>query len=798
MWNDYNGKIGLSIIILITLFFINISLEASEKEWKITTEQDFNVGTILNLEIKGTGTNSYLKLSDTDWWNSNWQYRKRLTINNSLSYTLSNFQIFLSTNELGYSSLVSAGKLQTNCEDLRFVTTNFIELSYWLSPNLTNFCGVWVKINKIIASSVTPIYMYYGNPNASSSSSSYDLTMQKITDTESEGCVGLWHFDEGSGTTVNDDSGKGNNGTINSATWVGNDGGLWRDENIIFTNGDSLSFDGAISSVAISDDPSLDGMSACSIELWFKANSLPPSGSQMCLVSKRTSGGPYAYHRIAIDNSTGVLQLAYLEATNKTTSRPSLKVSTNLEIGKWYHICGTFDGTGGEMRIYLNGNLIGSKSVWGQITRTISDLAIGANVDGTEHFDGIIDEVAIYNRALSSNEIISHYERRKYVNPLPSIQTNGETVYTPTSLFTNGIFTSRTYDTKSELGVKISKIKVVGILSNNTFLKLQLASNNDDKNWIFRGKDGTSDSFYTLIGNGRFTNFITNVYIHHTGDRYFKVKVFFKGDGSVTPTLDEIVVYGDNVPTYLSKLVSANEYGLIDIYFATLEILPYAINRDIVYSIEKENNPPVSLLHAPWEVISCYNISAKDSNREEDIKFLDGKIRISLKCKSSDGIYIDGTSIKIEDAPSYLDIAYWTGLNWRILNADVTVDNNVVILSKMISTIGKYGIVNKQGVNEVIDNDEVRIINKVFIPRASDSGINHIEFFIENANNETIELTIYTYEGIPVWKRIITGINLIIWDGRDMNSKIVKPGVYIYKIKKGKEIIKKGTFAVIR
>ncbi len=101
-----------------------------------------------------------------NWWNPNWQYRTPITINNSGS-ALTNYQILIT---LDTASLISAGKLRSDAGDLRFATPDCIKLSYWIESGInTSSTKVWVKVPSIPAGTTT-IYLYYGNPEATSES----------------------------------------------------------------------------------------------------------------------------------------------------------------------------------------------------------------------------------------------------------------------------------------------------------------------------------------------------------------------------------------------------------------------------------------------------------------------------------------------------------------------------------------------------------------------------------------------------------------------------------------------------
>ena len=109
------------------------------------------------------------------WWNSSWQYRKPIIINNTGTADLTDYQVKIVAN---MSAEYADGKINVTCQDLRFTWLNETsgneqEIPYWIEYcNLTanDNITVWVKVPEIPANSTTKIYMYYGNPDATSES----------------------------------------------------------------------------------------------------------------------------------------------------------------------------------------------------------------------------------------------------------------------------------------------------------------------------------------------------------------------------------------------------------------------------------------------------------------------------------------------------------------------------------------------------------------------------------------------------------------------------------------------------
>jgi len=93
------------------------------------------------------------------------KYRKPINVTENSGSTLTDYQVILTVDT---ASLISEGKMQTDCEDIRFTDSDEITgLSYWieLGCNTPN-TKVWVKVPSLPASSTKTIYMYYGNPEA--------------------------------------------------------------------------------------------------------------------------------------------------------------------------------------------------------------------------------------------------------------------------------------------------------------------------------------------------------------------------------------------------------------------------------------------------------------------------------------------------------------------------------------------------------------------------------------------------------------------------------------------------------
>ena len=164
--------------------------------------------------------------------------------------------------------------------------------------------------------------------------------------------------------------------------------------------GQAFSFDGVSSYVSIPDSPLLDSLTtSITIELWLKTDQLTSDWTG--IVTKGNS----AWQLQATPGANTV-------DFNVSLSAGDLSGSRSINDGQWHHVAGVYDGT--NMFLYLDGTLDGSMPATGLIPQNSYPLSIGANAQGIEgspmyFFNGLIDEVSIYNRALTASEIQAIY-----------------------------------------------------------------------------------------------------------------------------------------------------------------------------------------------------------------------------------------------------------------------------------------------------------------------------------------------------------------------------------------------------
>jgi hypothetical protein len=211
----------------------------------------------------------------------------------------------------------------------------------------------------------------------------------KYQATSTTGLVAAYNFDQGSGTTLTDNSGNGNNGTISGATWVN---GLF---------GKALSFNGSTSFVSIPNSASLQLTTGMTLEAWVDPTGETGIGP---VISKNRSGG-VDYSLNAYDSNSSSHSTAYTQNSGTPSSgADSLMSNSVLPLNTWSFLAATYDGS--NLNFYVNGRLVTTVTYNYTLGTSTSILELGEDAFG-DNYQGFLDNVRIYNRALNAGEIVS-------------------------------------------------------------------------------------------------------------------------------------------------------------------------------------------------------------------------------------------------------------------------------------------------------------------------------------------------------------------------------------------------------
>ncbi len=226
----------------------------------------------------------------------------------------------------------------------------------------------------------------------------YHIVIGGIT-AVTNGLVGYWSFEKDEGTTAVDWSGNGNNGTINGDQ-----------EYVQGKHGKALKFDGNDYIVIPNNNDLQVGTGAITVSHWMKPSVLD---EYMVTFYGGGFGGSEGYG-VGLQNEERPGDIRY-EIRDYTSGVPGpryLETDTliGISLSEWNHIVTVFDGPGEVMKVYLNGVEKHSEAISVTDVQNQADFAIGTYVvsEGihTYYFKGGIDDVRVYNRVLTQEEIL--------------------------------------------------------------------------------------------------------------------------------------------------------------------------------------------------------------------------------------------------------------------------------------------------------------------------------------------------------------------------------------------------------
>jgi len=196
--------------------------------------------------------------------------------------------------------------------------------------------------------------------------------------------VSYWKFDEGSGLVASDSVGSNDGGIIN-ATWGAR----------------GLDFNGTNARVEVPDNPSLNPTDEITLSAWVKWEIVPSTGNGWATIINKNVDSQYRLQH-KHDNT------AFEFAIRTPSGGKWVDSATIPIINTWYHVVGTYDGS--TLKIYVNGVLENSNSHSGVINTSTTNLSIGSRSIGDRHFNGSIEKVSIYDKALSEQEVQKLYQ----------------------------------------------------------------------------------------------------------------------------------------------------------------------------------------------------------------------------------------------------------------------------------------------------------------------------------------------------------------------------------------------------
>lgn len=349
-----------------------------------------------------------VKEASAAWFNDDWGYRHLITFTHNADITSDRSVTFT----LDTAELISAGIMQSDCDDTRFTDSGGNLLFFDLTGTCNNASTTYEAILPKIYNGANLFYVYYGNPQAPNteidSSTFSALTPSggdpSLSDPTSSGNqekapapIMYWKMDEANGTTLNDSSSNNLDGTLADIN-------SWNAKTNCVSGFCNI-FSQAAFYASIADNAKLDfgATDSFSVQSWVQK--LGASSATTHILNKSqdgTAGGYKLYMDASGDFCFGI--------DDDSSFGPDVSACTSgvdFDDNRWHLVSGVRNVTDDKLYLYVDGveRAQASDTTTGSLANANS-LYIGIDRNGTTGtFLGKMDEVKVYNYARSSAQI---------------------------------------------------------------------------------------------------------------------------------------------------------------------------------------------------------------------------------------------------------------------------------------------------------------------------------------------------------------------------------------------------------
>ncbi|MFN5319222.1 MAG: LamG-like jellyroll fold domain-containing protein [Bacteroidia bacterium] len=291
------------------------------------------------------------------------------------------------------------------------------------------------------------------------------------------GLVGWWPFNG----NANDESGNGNNGTVNGAILAEDRFGL---------NNSAYEFDGVSNFIQVNDNQTLDLTNTYTLSAWVKIPDYSTNPSQVntlgevddfrtILGKPRTSDWTTGYNLTT--KPTGNDSKFYSAVQNQSCCPDIWIISqSDVKLNNWINVISVYDGA--NLRMYYNGILDSTLEAVYSLDNSAAPLFFGKEFVSVSYnwyrwFNGKIDDIGIWNRALSQEEITILYNAESCANnTFISPQTNAVSTGSTATFTASTSDPNPSYVWQSDLGQGFQTLSDVGNYSGTSSATLSLAN----------------------------------------------------------------------------------------------------------------------------------------------------------------------------------------------------------------------------------------------------------------------------------------------------------------------------------
>ncbi|OQX53415.1 MAG: hypothetical protein B5M48_03465 [Candidatus Omnitrophica bacterium 4484_213] len=266
------------------------------------------------------------------------------------------------------------------------------------------------------------------------------------------------------------------------------------------------------------------------VSLWVKPKDIGNSHTQRLVTLGTDAGGGNKYWEFSING----LDKAMFTVYDSAGSPFSIQSDSKLLVDAWYHLTGVYDygdGTNGQMRLYVNGasgadpvSCTGGIKIWDGGAKFTVGFKDDGTADGAEHFTGLLDEVSVWNKALTAPQVSTLYN---------------QSLAAVTGYVSSGTYISALKDVGAAIALgtnlKWGNISWIAELPGSDTVKFQIASDNDAVPTDYIGPQGSVNDYYSSTQN--VDSWGQSV---HNTHRFLKYKAVLSGSGATTPILSAV------------------------------------------------------------------------------------------------------------------------------------------------------------------------------------------------------------------------------------------------------------------
>jgi hypothetical protein len=295
------------------------------------------------------------------------------------------------------------------------------------------------------------------------------------------GLVGWWPFNG----NANDESGNGNNGTVNGAT-------LTTDRNGNVNS--AYEFNGNNDFIDISNTNGLISSQGISMSIWF--NWKGPNGTNNHQYIFLIANNPNGSITITDDGKLGI-NVVNCNCVN------DINIETTISPNSWYNIILSYELSQGLMKMYLNGNLINAtqENIFNYYTTNNPASRFGNYHFNSHYFKGQLDDAGLWNRALTQQEITAFYQAQTCSLSISSQPSNQSTTAGSNTNFhvgyTNTCNTPTNYQWQTNTGFGWQTLQNAGQYTGVNTATLNVSN---------VGSTNTNQLFRCIVSNGNLTD----------------------------------------------------------------------------------------------------------------------------------------------------------------------------------------------------------------------------------------------------------------------------------------------------